>query len=311
MSNNNNVAANSAEDLDYSFPKLGKKRWSLIIILAFVIGLFGAFPIFNTLENTIKSTLGSIPGCSISFDKINFHFFLPKVIVSNVNVPGSCYSTASADPLRLEEIRLNFRGISFAPLGPHFKLETEVLGNPLDAYLTFGIFSHAINIKENKIDLSKLSPLFPQVKVKGEIELNALVSFSAKNIGEMKIAATSKNLTVPGQKIFGFTMPLLSIGDFLLKGTMNTKNILKVEDFILGDTESPIRSNFKGKATVNTRNIKSTRLDLKGEVSFSDKLLQDIPLIEMAMQQFDKKDKFYQIGITGQLAHPTVKSPNK
>lgn len=304
-------ALGNAEEIDYSFPKLGKKRWALILTSFFLIGFIGAFPFFLTIENKIKSALSSIPGCSISFKEINFHFFLPKVVVSDVAIPASCYSNKNIAPLELKEIRLNFKGISFAPFGPHFKLETVVLENPINAYLTFGIFSHAINIKDNKFDLSKISPLLPELKLKGEVLLNALLNFSNSNIQELKIAASSKNLMIPGQKIFGFTLPMLNIGDFLLKGQMDQKSVLKVENFILGDTESPIRSNFNGTINLNTRNISSSRLNLNGEVSFSEKFMTDIPLIEMAMQRFTKKDQFYQIAITGQMASPTVKSPDK
>lgn len=298
-------------EVDYTLPKMSKKRWVVLLLCSFIFGCFVAFPFFQSVENKLKALLATIPGCSISFSKLDYEIFLPKLIMKDVTVPSRCLKLDSAEPVQISEIRLNFRLISFAPFGPHFKLETEIFKNPISAYLTFSLFNHAINIKENIIDLAKVSPLIPNVDLKGKVTINSFVEFNSKNISKLKLVASSKDLIIPGQRIMGFTIFPLAIKNFLVKGQMDDKGKFNLEDFILGDTESPIRSNFKGKIDLKPSNISLSKLDLKGEVFFSDEFLEKLALIKMAMAQYTQKDKFYQLEISGQMGRPQVKSPTK
>ena len=295
------------ETIDYSFPRIGKSKWITITIAIFLLGLIIYFPFMFKVKSLVKTQLNKVPGCSIDYKDIKLEFFLPKVIVEDLIVPQSCYGKYG-DPLRMDKVFLYFRGFSFSPFGPHFKIETNLNNIPFSSYLTTGIGGIAINIKENEIDLSKLKKLVPKVNLAGKVKIDALVRLSGQKITDLKLNIRSKDFTLPAQNIQGFKLGTMRINNLLLKASMNGKK-LKMDDVILGDDDSPIRANFKGTVSLNQRNMASSQLDLNGEVAFSSSFLEKYAIIKLVMNKFDKKDEFYQIRLTGPLMRPKPSSP--
>lgn len=295
------------ENIDYSFPKMGRSKWIVITLTVFLFGFIIYFPFMYKMKSVVKSQLHKIPGCSIDYQNIKLGLFLPKVVVKDLVVPQSCFGK-HGQPLKMDKVFLYFRGLSFSPFGPHFKIETNLNDIPISSYLTTGIGGIAINIKENTIDLSKLNIFFPQVNLAGKIKIDALIRLSGKKISDFKLNIRSTDLSFPGQKIQGFKLTTMRMNNLLLKASMNG-NKLQVQNIILGDDDSPIRANFKGNIGINQRNITSGQLDLKGEVAFSSRFLEKYAIIKLVMNKFDKKDEFYQIRLTGPLMRPKPSSP--
>lgn len=295
------------ETIDYSFPKIGKSKWIVVIITIFLLGIIVYFPFMYKVKSLVKTQLNKVPGCSVDYQDIQLEFFLPKVIVKDLVVPQSCFGKFG-DPLKMENVFVNFRGLSFSPFGPHFKIETNLNGLPISSYLTTGIGGIAINIKENEIDLKKLKTLLPKINLAGKVKIDALVKLEGQKISDLKLNVRSKDFTLPGQNIQGFKLGTMRLNNLLIKANMNGKKLI-VEDFILGDDESPIRANFKGNIALNQRNITSSQLDLIGETAFSSQFLEKYAIIKLVMNKFDKKDEFYQIKLTGPLMRPKPSSP--
>ena len=100
-------------------------------------------------------------------------------------------------------------------------------------------------------------------------------------------------------------VPKLNIKNFFLTLSTEDRDI-KVSKFILGDTSSPIRGDFKGSIKLNSRNIQASNLNLAGEISFADSLLNENFILKQYLQQFDKKDNFYQLQISGSPMSPKI-----
>lgn len=292
------------EDVNYSLPKLSRSKWIIAIALFFVFSTLLYFPFSDKIDRGIKAAVASIPGCPISFDDYEVSLFLPKIKVHKLNIPRSCFGKFG-DPIALKEATLYFRGVSFAPFGPHFKLETELMKNPIEAYITAGPMAQAINISDNTINLSNLRTLIPEVTLSGDVKLNALVKMDSKGIYDLKVLANSKNVSFPSQSVMNFKLPNIPIKNLLVKAHMKDKKII-VDDVVAGNTDSPIRANLKGNIKTNKRNIQNSPLNLRGEVAFSDSFLEKLPLIKLFMNKFTRKDKFYQIKVKGTLNSPTV-----
>lgn len=297
---------NSNEEIDYSFPPLGKSKWITLTIAVFIVGVITYFPFMFKVKSLVKSQLNKVPGCAVDYEDIQLEFFLPKVIVKDLVLPQSCFGKFG-DPLRMENVYLYFRGLSFSPFGPHFKIETNLNGLPISSYLTAGIGGVAVNVKENVVDMTKLKALVPALNLSGKVTIDALVKLKGRQLSDLKLNVRSKDFTLPGQNIKGFKLGTMRLNNLLLKANLKGKKLV-VDDFILGDQEAPIRSNFKGNIKLNQRNIASSMLDLKGEVAFSTSFLEKYAIIKLVMNKFDKKDEFYQIKLTGPLMNPKPSS---
>ena len=77
----------------------------------------------------------------------------------------------------------------------------------------------------------------------------------------------------------------------------------------MGDTDSPLRANFKGKIDLQEGNIAMSPLDLSGEIAFSENFKNSLPLVSMLFQSFSQKDGFYQIRLGGTLGSPKPSAP--
>ena len=132
----------------------------------------------------------------------------------------------------------------------------------------------------------------------------------SKNIiTHLDLKAQSKDLQIPPQNIEGFTTPSLKLNEFYLEAASDTHPRIKIEKLIMGDTDSPLRANFKGKIDLQEGNSSMSPLDLSGEIAFSENFRQALPLIDMMFQSFSQKDGFYQVRLGGTLGSPKPIAP--
>ena len=299
-------ADNELEEIDYELPNASKSKWIAGILGILFVSIFLYFPISYKVKSLLRTNISKIPGCPLKYKSISTELFLPKLIVDGLSIPMSCFKQYG-QPIKLNKTYLYFRGFSFSPFGPHFKLETEINKNPISAYLTAGIGGIALNMRENKLDLDKVLKSFPKVKFSGIVEVDALVRLKSGKLNDLKLNIRSKNFMLPAQSIQGFTLGNMKINDLLIQ-TQMTDNKLNIKDIILGDTDSPIRAKFNGDIKMHAKNIKMSTLNVKGEVAFSQVFLDKYMIIGMFMKKYDKKDEFYQLKIGGTIGKPNPTS---
>lgn len=295
------------ESIDYKLNFLKLPKWILSLGVFFLLTLFMYFPIGIKIDNTIHGALKSIPDCSISMKNYALKLFFPRVVLSEIKLPKRCIG--GTQDLLLKEVSIYFRGLSFSPFGPVFKVETTYNKNPLSVFFNIGMSSIAIKIKDNNLNLRKFSAFIPKVKLAGTVNVNGLLLTDMKSIKEIKLSLVSKDFLIPSQKISGFKLSSMKVNSLLLQAETTGKNKLKLKKFVIGDEEAPIRANFSGKIKLNDRRILNSTLDLTGELAFSKEFEDKYSLILLFMNKFDKKDNFYQIRIKGPLASPKTSSP--
>ncbi len=297
---------NELEEVDYTLPRIGKSKWITVILAVLILSIFMYFPISYKIKSVLRQNISKIPGCPLQYKEIGTELFLPKLFIEGLTIPMSCFRQYG-QPIKLEKAYLYFRGFSFSPFGPHFKLETELNKNPISAYITAGIGGIAFNIRENTFDLNKVLRPFPKFKMSGTVNLDALVRIKSSKLTDLKLNIRSKNFHLPAQSISGLTLGNMAINDLLIQTEMEDSK-LKVRDIILGDTNSPLRAKFNGDIKMHSKNIKMSTLNLKGEVAFSQSFLDNYVIIGMLMKKYDKKDEFYQLKIGGTLGNPIPSS---
>jgi hypothetical protein len=301
------MSVEQLEKIDYQYPKHGKFKWLTVILVLFLLTVVSYIPISYKIKSMIKKQVQSIPGCPMDYKDIETEFFLPKFVIKDLVIPSRCFGQRGGSPLKLENVYLHIRGLSFSPFGPHFMLETTIVENTIKAYITTGFDSISLKIRENEIDAKVLNLFVKKFKLLGKLKLDAQVVAGTKGLKDFKLNIRSKDLVIPPQKISALSVYTLKLNDLLIQSYMDGNKII-IKDIVIGDVNSPIRANYKGHIKLSQPNFRRSSIDLKGEVKFTNKFIEDYAILKFALPQFTKKDEFYQINLKGPITRPTPSS---
>lgn len=298
------------EEVDYTS---GVHKLVLLssLVVCFIIAFLANFPVEERIEEFLKSQLATIPGCRPSFGHLKFELLLPKVVISDVEVPGQCLGGET--PLKMRHLTINFKGPSLSPFGPAFSVMTDLQGQPMTIDYVAGLGSHMVHLDET-LTLARLSGALPNLpKMDGHLNLSARVTFAKGALEDLRLMAESQDFTVRAQTMGDFKIPQLNLKSFLLKMSSESPHRLMVEQFILGapsaTNDSPIRASFKGPIEIDPSNFSSSKLNLKGEAALSPTFLEAFPILNLMLPQFTQKDGFYQIGLYGTVGNPRPSPP--
>lgn len=273
----------------------------------FVVAFLSHFPLEDRVQRLVKAQLAQIPGCRGDFARLQFELVLPKVLLSDVTLPASCFGK-SGPPLTMRHAALRFGGPSFAPFGAAFTIEGDVNGQPLTIHYAAGVNSQVVNIQEESLNLAKLVGALPGMpKLEGRMKLNAKITVTGRVLEELKLLAESRDLVIPAQAVGDFRLPRLDLGSFAARVQSDGPNRVRVEEFLLGKPEAPVRMKFTGVVTPAAQ-AANTGLDLKGEAAFSPAFLEAFPILNLMLPQFAQKDGFHQIKLGGTLGAPKTSS---
>jgi type II secretion system protein N len=297
----------SLNDIQYK-SKIKVLLLILMVFFLFVISFLNFYPIGDKIKSVIKTSFNG-KGCNPDFDEIHMEWLLPKIVVTNLSIPANCLERAG-EPLRFSHLTLNYNIINFMPFGLPFRIDTSFGGQTISLYYVLGFNSQMIRLKDQTLNLTKLQPLFGErFKIAGNVTTDLNLSMSKNIITHLDLKAQSKDLQIPPQNIEGFTTPSLKLNEFYLEAASDTHPRIKIEKLIMGDTDSPLRANFKGKIDLQEGNSSMSPLDLSGEIAFSENFRQALPLIDMMFQSFSQKDGFYQVRLGGTLGSPKPIAP--
>ncbi len=291
----------SLDEVDY---KLKIKIPIIIgITLLVFIGAFSlSYPINEKLKTFIKTQL-KVSGCQVEFNDIDAEIFLPKIVVSDISIPAHCLGK-TGENLKLNYLKINWHIIHFFPFGIPLRLDTEYSGQPISLYFVQGINQQLIRLKDQKFALHRFDKMLGKFKLAGNITVDLNLLSSEKKIKNLSLKAVSSDFSIPSQNLEGFTLPNMKIKDFYLEANSENHPKIQIDKLIIGNTQSPIRANFKGKLDYIKENISFSPLNLNGEIAFSSELKESIPLLELIFQSFNQKDGFYQIRLGGTLGSP-------
>ncbi len=304
------------ENVDYSYGFLLKPKYLLILLSLFFATILIYTPFGKKIDSLVYSSLTSIPGCPINLGSYHFELFAPKLVLKNIKIPSRCIGSRGED-INLKEAVVYIRGLSFTPFGASFKVRTEIFNTPLEMFIIPSFTSISILMeneskggnftgKYNRIKLENLKQLIPMVKLKGELNVSTAYVQMGYNgqLKDLTLNIASKNFVIPAQTIFLLKLKPLKINNFLLQINSLNNNKIRLKKLVLGDEQAPIRSNFSGDMTLKPKRIKSSSLNVTGEVFFSEQFEKDYSIIKLFLAKFDKKDNFYQILIKGKLGKP-------
>ena len=288
----------SLEELNYQ----GKLRYFLLGLVGvglFISAFLNYYPINDKLKAIAQPYLRQA-NCNADWEKVRIDFLLPKLVVSDLTIPSSCFGKAG-EPLKLSFININYQLINLSPFGLPFRVDTELGGQPVSLHLVFGFGQKMFRLKDQTINISKLQPLLGDFKLEGDVTVDASVLTSGNTLQSLAFKAASKNLEIPTQTIQGFNLQSVRLNEFFAEANGANPPRITIDKLVLGDRNSHIRANFKGKINLLQDRVAMSGVDLKGEVAFSDAFKQSLPLVDMMFQSFAQKDGFYQVRLGGTL----------
>jgi type II secretion system protein N len=292
----------SLNDIQYK----SKIKILILIIVSFflfVISFLNFYPVGEKIKTVISSTLKG-QGCNPDFDQIHMEWLLPKIIISDLRIPSACLNRLG-ESLKFNHLTINYNFISFAPFGLPFRIDTEFGGQSLSLYYVIGLNKQVIRLKDQKLNLTRLQPLLGEnLKLSGNVVADMSLGMSQNLMTNLSVKAHSKDLQIPPQNVQGLMTPSIKVNEFYLEASTEGQRSLKIEKLLIGDIDSPVRANFKGKINLQNEAIGMSPLDLRGEVAFSENFRQSLPLVDMLFQTYNQKDGFYQIRLGGTLNSP-------
>jgi hypothetical protein len=300
----------SLEEINYKSPS--KLKAFLVGVLAFfllIIGFLNFYPVGDQLRKIMRNQLQGA-ACNPDWANLAINPLFAKITVTDLTLPASCFNR-DGEPLKLSYLTINYHLISFFPIGLPFRIDTEMAGNPLSLYYVLGFGEHMVRIKDQKISLTRLMPLLaPEVKIAGSVTVD--LNMKTNNQGAMtslQLKAKSTDFEVLPQSIQELIdLPNLKIRDLFVEAHSDTPPRVIIDRLVIGNPESPIRANFKGRIDLQPGGAQFSPMDLVGELAFSDALKQTLPL-DLVMGQFPQKDGFYQVRLGGTLGAPKGVAP--
>jgi len=288
---------NSLEEIQYK-SKIQKFILIFLCSLLFVFSFISYFPIGDKIKSMIQTPQSQ---CKIDFDDITFEWFLPKLVIKNLDVPAQCLGK-SGESYTFDYVKASYQLVSFSPLGLPFKLETELNGLPITLYYVQGIGVQHIRLKDHEFSLNKLESLIGnKFKLNGRMLVDLTLKLKEKSLQELELKVSSKDIAIPSQNIQGFNLAKVNLQELYIEAESSGPDRINVSKFIIGDASSAVRANFKGKINLNQEMISFSMVDLTGEVAFSESFKQNLPLIDLLFGSYTQKDGFYQMRLSGTL----------
>jgi type II secretion system protein N len=278
-----------------------------ILILAFVFN----FPVKPTITSLVKKGLSLNKNCSVVYDDFEITTFPPGLSFKNLALPGKCFNKRSGK-LDFKTADFNISTPNFSDFGIKFFGNLTNGATNINMYPTIALGNKLIlKIDKSTIDLSQFSDLTNGIThATGNVTLQLLAKVDGQKLDSATISAKSKNLKIPSQVLGGgaqgmsLAIPSIFLQNFDLKAKLIRGTDLDIVKLTLGNSEAPVFANFTGKITLNQKLPGKSKLDIKGELQFSEEFLKSFVILKLFLAKFESDNDTYKIKIKGTLDNP-------
>lgn len=279
------------------------KKITLITLLAFVVAILFNFPLEKNIITLVEGEIAKNRRCPLSYQKIEMGYFLPKLIFTDITVPGQCFNKVGTN-LNFDEALLKVSFPSFWPLGIKTKIEAQTQGARINIFPRLAFGGNAVQIEDTVLEGPFLSQFTPYPNFfRGKVKVQGNFEFKGKAISDGHLRLDSNDFIIPAQMIAGINLSSIPLKKLEFAGTY-TKKSFHIKAMRLGNNDAPIQAEFSGKITPNARNFNFSRLDLEGRVRLSSAFLNEVGLLRLMLNGKKTKDGFYYLRLKGTMAAP-------
>ncbi|MCK5884132.1 MAG: hypothetical protein KAG61_10600 [Bacteriovoracaceae bacterium] len=302
---NKKIESTSVQDDVYQKGKLHLAKTILLFSTVLCITILSNLSISDKLISAVETGIGSLRGCPISYSGIEFSWFPPSLSIKSPELGATCFGGRQSNRLELRNtpISLSFPSVYPPGIKLHTQLWKKKSNTKINIYPTFAFGKTLLKITDTVVGHDLLTDIIGSEIIKGSLDIESIIEIVNGSPTAGDILIKSKNLNIPKQTISGLTIPELKINNLQLKGSL-LKSKIKVISFLIGDETSPIVANFKGTIRLNKYNIKKSKLNLTGDIKFSQELLAAFPIINMLVIGKENQGGFYRVKLTGPLSSP-------
>lgn len=304
MSKPNSLEENEAPIEIYESNFTFKLKLILFTTLAFVVTLFLMLPLEDNINQILQTRLKKNRACPIDYKKADISFFLPSVSLIKPSISGRCFGKRDGSSIPLEKMTVKITIPSFWPPGIKAHVLIKEKTSTVNIYPKLTLLGHDIRLTKTKLSGEFISSFtkFPNL-LTGQLNVDAHFKIEGTKVVDGQFKATSKNLRIPAQTLMGFNLIDLYLKRLQLAGTMKG-NTVNLQALKIGQSDSPLQSEFKGKINLVTKNMNFSKLDLDGKVRLGDDLLENLSLLKILLQGKKKVKGFYPLKVTGTFASP-------
>jgi hypothetical protein len=290
----------------YQLQQKPVKKWLLLILLPFLLGLILNFSFEPFLRNMIKSKLRQLP-CRFTYQDFQIHYLFPSIVFEQVLIPPSCLSEqVFQQSLPFHQLKISFRGLGLFPFGLKFGLFTSSTLGEMSLYLTQGPKSLYLKLEDSHILLEQLSKYTRSLKLEGPMLFDLFfILKSSSQLDHLEGTISSSNIHLPSQSLSGLLLPSMAFHQLRLIIESNEQNptFLNVD---LGNKSSPVQLSIQGPIKINGHQLSQSSLHLKGQAYFAPNFLNEFAIIKLLLQKYPSKNGRYSYQISGTLDTPRL-----
>ena len=190
-------------------------------------------------------------------------------------------------------------------LPPGIKVNTNILQGKTNLKISTALSfdTQTIRIPKSRIQSELIGEILGgKFLLKGFFQLESLLKIKNGKPVNGSIKLKSTNLKLPSQAIQSFNFPMINLGNFLLKGNYQQSGKFLVQEFIIGNQDSPILAKITGSIQVNQNHITESILNLEGKVKFSKSFQKKFPILNLLIGgKKTDKNGFFNLTLTGPL----------
>ena len=299
------VQYNEINEEVYQQKYWSKPRLIFMGMVLVILGFFINFPIEEKLNRALADALSSNQACPIQFDKAEFHYFLPKLVVKKATILGACFGQPN-NTLTLHDVKIGLDWPSFYPVGLKFHIAINEKKTKINIYPILSLFSHYIDIKDTSIDpqifaATSIDGKFP---IMGIINVDGSFKLTSGSVEEGEFILNSRNFYLPAQNFRGFEMGLVRIDHVNITGHYNNKNQIKFDHIDLGKSGKPIDLKLKGTLDINHVFFMNSYLQLNGSLKLSNFIMTNFSFIKIFLPANNTTGN-YQMKLQGNLTNLT------
>ena len=297
-----NALPNQLDDEIYESVKVKGIRVAIAGVFILGVSFLLHFPFQDTLKTLAINALNSQSSCPIQYEKIETSLFFPKIILTKPVFSGICFRNPRSF-LKFEKMQAGLHSPSLSPLGIRLYAEINQGKTKIKAYPVVSFNKVAVKIEETDIDGESLGRINPNLKtIAGLFNIEALLKSEGKFLNSAIILLKSTTFRVLGQKIMNFDIPSMTIGKLFFKANLSKKTNLQIQSLEIGGDAAPLSAKFKGKIKLNQVTPARSKVDLTGEVKFSDEFMEKFPILNIFFGGKKKDEQgYYQMQLSGTL----------